>query len=452
MNRASQFKIMALISVLSFSGACGVSYHSPSVKSELDGAPVDIVSLSAKSAVQANASPYTPRQLPAAFFAAAGSGGGTVGAGALPSVPEVPSKARVSLETYPLPDITPEAYRIGMGDVLLLATRNDRSTVEQLSGLLAAQNRRQGYTVRDDGSIAIPDIGTISMAGLTLKEAEDQLFETLMRNQIDPSFSLEVSAFNSQKITVGGAVRTATLVPVTLRPLTLGEALTAAGGLMVKDAEFATIRIYRNGTLYQIPVQTYKQTPAHASKFLRSGDAIYVDTTYDLDRALEFYRAQISVISLRSDARGAALAALQTEINIRRAALNEQRSLFEGRQALGAAPRDYVYMTGEVNSQSRFALPYGQQATLADVLFGQGGFDTTTGNPREIYVLRGQENSDRITAYHLNAGNAAALVTATGFEMRPNDVVFVEEQPITKWSRALQQIFPALLAEARTAI
>jgi len=34
---------------------------------------------------------------------------------------------------------------------------------------------------------------------------------------------------------------------------------------------------------------------------------------------------------------------------------------------------------------------------------------------------------------------------ATRFEMRPNDIVFVEEQPITKWNRAIQQVIPSLI-------
>jgi len=37
------------------------------------------------------------------------------------------------------------------------------------------------------------------------------------------------------------------------------------------------------------------------------------------------------------------------------------------------------------------------------------------------------------------------MTLATKFEMRPNDIVFVEEQPITKWNRVVQQIVPSLL-------
>ena len=452
---ASTVKRVAVVGLLAVASGCGVSYFSPSVEKQVDGAPVTVIPVTMQSIHAANANPYAPKQLPAAFFAGAGGGAGVRGAGALPGQPYIPDESREAMEFRPLPDSVKGPYRIGVGDVVLLSTRGGGSTVEQLSGLLAAQNSRQGYTVRDDGSIAIPEIGAVPVAGLTIKEAEDQLFETLVRNQIDPSFSLEVTEFNSQKVTVGGAVRSSSVVPIGLSPVTLGEAITAAGGLAIKDEEFASIRIYRDGTLYQIPVAIYKDRPDLQKKLMQNGDAVYVDTTYDLDRALEFYQSQLSVIALRSSARTQALSALQTEINIRRGALDESRSTYQALEELGATDRDYVYLAGEVNNQGRFALPYGQQANLADVLFGEGGFDTTTGNPREIYVLRSRSEPGKvgqIFAYHLNATNAAALTLATRFEMRPNDVVFIEEQPITKWGRALQQIFPTVLQAAGSSL
>lgn len=116
--------------------------------------------------------------------------------------------------------------------------------------------------------------------------------------------------------------------------------------------------------------------------------------------------------------------------------------------------REYVYLVGEVNNQSRFPLPYGHTASLADVLYDQGGFDTETGDPSQIYVLRDgvfEGRAGRIVAYHLDASNVVHLMNATEFEMRPRDIVFIEEQPITKWNRALQQLFPALIRQASAA-
>ncbi len=433
--------------------ACGVSYTSPKVKDNDENVPVKVVVLNATTVTEANSSAYTPKSLPNVFYAEAG-GGSFVGAGALPRPPHVPDETPELLTTIAPPTVEPEAYRIGVGDVILLATRGTSSTIEQLSGLLAAQNSRQEYTVRDDGAIAIPEVGAVQLSGMTLEEAEDALFRVLVENQIDPSFSLEIAEFNSQRVAVGGAVKSAALVPITLQPLTLGEALVSAGGLSARDEQFASIRIYRNGSLYQIPVEVYFEESAYRNTVLLDGDAVFVDTTYDLDRALDFYKQKIDVISLRGSARGNSLQALQTEIGIQRATLDERRRNFEARVNFDAEDRDYVYLTGEVETQSRVALPYNRQATLADVLYDEGGFDTTTGNPSQIYVLRSNRGTQtgEIIAYHLDVANAANIVVATRMEMRPNDVVFIEEQPITKWGRSLQQLFPALITTAANAI
>jgi len=444
------FAALMLGSALALTG-CGVSYNVQSVSEQAAGAQVQVVPLTAQNIKAANAAPYTPRSLPAVFYQAAG-GGNLRGAGALPIAPDLPALAPQPLELRVPPAFEAQPYEIGVGDVVLLATKASPSTVEQLSGLLAAQNQRQGYTVRDDGAIAIPDIGEISIAGMTLEEAEAAVFDALVRQGIDPAFSLEVAEFNSKRVAVGGAVAQARLVPITLTRLELGEALTAAGGVTLRDQDYASIRIYRDGTLYQIPVETFFARPELQNVPLKAGDSIYVDSNYDLDRALQFYEQQLSVTQLRSSSRLQALNELQAEIGLRRAALAEQRANFEAREALGAEGRDHVYLAGEVSTQSRFPLPYASQASLADVLFANGGISNTTGDPTEIYVLRGTGEGDTVTAWHLDAGNAAALALATRFEMRPNDVVFVEAQPITKWNRALQQALPTLINTATASV
>ena len=56
-----------------------------------------------------------------------------------------------------------------------------------------------------------------------------------------------------------------------------------------------------------------------------------------------------------------------------------------------------------------------------------------------------------ITAWHLDASNAVNLTLMTRMTMRPDDIVFIEQQPITTWNRALQQALP-LLNQATTAV
>ena len=52
---------------------------------------------------------------------------------------------------------------------------------------------------------------------------------------------------------------------------------------------------------------------------------------------------------------------------------------------------------------------------------------------------------DRVTAYHLDGSNPVNLIRATDMELRPNDIVFVAQQPVTKWNRVVQQLTTSLI-------
>lgn len=438
-------KLIAICGVAILAG-CGAAYI-PSKVSDDDG-KVRILPLTAESVLAANRSIYHPKQLPAVFFQNVGgaSGARNYSGGPQPSLSRPLRPGALTLRVPPTVQTGP--YQIGVGDVLLLATRGSSSTVEELSGLLAAQNRRQGYTVQDDGAIAIPDVGRVRVQGLTLEEAEAQLFQRLLENQIDPSFSLEIAEFNSKRVSIGGAVGRPTVVPVALTPLTLDQALSAAGGVRSTDPDFTSIRLYRDGSLYQIPLDEYLARADLQKTRLASGDSVFVDTEFELDRAQAYFAEQIALANYRQNARVQALNELQAEVNLRRASLNEARDNYQTRLQLDAVDRDYVYLTGEVNKPARFTMPLGRQASLADALYSEGGFSNNTGNPAQIYVLRGSNDPrdfGAVTAWHLDASNAVNVTLATRFELRPNDVVFIAEQPITRWNRVVQQIVPSLI-------
>ncbi|WP_252729620.1 polysaccharide biosynthesis/export family protein [Pacificibacter marinus] len=439
---------VALLMALSLS-SCGTVYHSQKVVAgATDDAKVRVVPVTSQSVLVANRSSYTPHDLPAVFRATAGMGGGLRGAGAVPEPSYTAQTRPNALATRLPPARQPQPYMIGVGDVVLLATPAG-SSVEQLSGLLAAQNSRQGYTVQDDGSIAIPDVGRVSIAGLTLEEAEATLFQSLVSAQIEPTFSLEISQFNSKKVSIGGAVPTPGVVPITLTPLYLDEALAGVGGTTAENMDYTSVRLYRDGSLYQIPLEKLYASDSLQKIPLFPGDSIFVDDTYQLDQASAYFSQQIQLASYRQNARTAALSQLNTEVSLRRAQLAEARANYTAQVQFDATDRDYVYLTGEVKTQGRFPLPLGRQASLADALYeGASGLATTTADPRHIYVLRGSEDPmefDAFTAWKLDTSNVTMLTLATRFELRPNDIVFVAEQPVARWNRLVNQLTPTIL-------
>lgn len=437
-------RLLMCMVVTSFMGGCGTAYISPVLPASSTG--TQVIPLTSETVNAANRAPYTPQQIPPEFFQNASGGSGVSSAGA-PPMPSLTQQQRPAAMIARLPPaVDPGPYRIGVGDVVLLSTRTTGNTVAELSGLLAAQNSRQGYTIQDDGAIAVPDVGRVRLEGLTLEEAEAALFQNLVESRIDPTFSLEIAEFNSKRVSVGGAVGAPAVIPIALTPLSLDEAITGAGGIVTPDVDYAAIRIYRDGSLYQIPLVDYLRAPALQKTRLVAGDSVFVDTVFELEKARAFFEEQITLAQFRRQGQTQALAALGAEIDLQRAALTEARNNFQERVALDAIPRDFVYLTGEVTKPGRFALPFGRQASLADALYAEGGFSTETGNPSQIYVLRGREDdSGAVTALHLDARDVANLLLATRLKLRPNDIVFVAEQPITRWNRMVQQLVPSLI-------
>ena len=93
--------------------------------------------------------------------------------------------------------------------------------------------------------------------------------------------------------------------------------------------------------------------------------------------------------------------------------------------------------------------------TLADVLFVDGGINIQFGDYGEIYLLRAEsdpQSNGGLTAFHLDAENAVNLAVATRMEIRPNDVIFVAEQPVTSWNRVVSQILPQIFFSAASRV
>ena len=94
---------------------------------------------------------------------------------------------------------------------------------------------------------------------------------------------------------------------------------------------------------------------------------------------------------------------------------------------------------GGVNPQI-FTIDPTKRETLADVLFTSGGVLSATSAKRsEVYLLRG---SNPVVAYHLDAQNPTRLIVADAMELRPNDILYVAEQPIVSFNRTLGTILP----------
>ena len=408
---------------------CGIAYQPTSVRDDAS-ANIRVVHLTPETVLEANSSPYTPQSWPTAFV----STDNLEEKNHKLQDPFFASQRLDGVMEWRMLEREPLTYMIGVGDVLTLNMQLKESLGDVLNGLMESQTSQRGFRVQDDGAISIPDIGRVVIGGSTLQEAESAVYQRLLEAGVSPSFSIEINEFNSQKISISGNVKSPGILPLTLQPLYLDEAIYESGGFTISDESFIIVRLYRNESIYQIfGPEVYNQNDTNRI-LLKDGDTIVVDVTDEYDR----------ILGLRQEARAKRLQEIEIETE---AKANDANSLLS-RMKYGSIAREYVYVIGEVLQQSRYTLPFEHKAVLADALLESGGgVSSLTGNPKQIYVLRGAadlKNFAPITALHLDTTNAANFLLATRLELRPKDVVFVGTQPITNWNRMIKQIIPSL--------
>ena len=98
-----------------------------------------------------------------------------------------------------------------------------------------------------------------------------------------------------------------------------------------------------------------------------------------------------------------------------------------------------VFILGGVSPQI-FKINPANRETLADILFTSGGpLSASNAKRSEVYLLRGK---NPVVAYHLDAQSPTRLIVADAMELRPNDILYVAEQTIISFNRALATIVP----------
>ena len=294
-------------------------------------------------------------------------------------------------------------YGIGPGDVinivvwnhpeLVLAPAGSTLTTDS-SGLAAVGN---GFNVSPEGLIQFPLLGTFKIAGLTENKAREEITRRLSKFITDPQVTLRVQAYRSGRVYVDGEVRSPGLQAINDIPMTLPEAISRAGGFTTV-ADRATVAVTRKGvtTMVNMPqLVTLGVNPLHI--MLAAGDMVRVGSREDTK----------------------------------------------------------VYIMGEVTRPLAMPLRNGR-LTLNEALGESGGVNATSGDPRQIYVVRsrsgdgasvpdanGTATSTTPEIYHLDANSPTAYALAEGFELKSRDVVFVDPVPLVIWNRIISLILPS---------
>lgn len=139
------------------------------------------------------------------------------------------------------------------------------------------QNNRFVYEVRPDGTVELPELGPVHLAGLNIDEAETKLEKGYSENYINPLALIEVT--NQRVLIFPGEAGVASVVPLTNPNTSLLEVLALSGGIRARgDArKVKLIRRGENGqTIHQFDLSSIDGLQ-YANTTVQAGDIIYVE-------------------------------------------------------------------------------------------------------------------------------------------------------------------------------
>lgn len=276
---------------------------------------------------------------------------------------------------------SPKPYAIGPGDVLNIIVWGHPDV--NLPPATTVNSDVGGYTVNNEGFVQFPFVGLIKLSGLTEAQARKTLTTQLAKYLKDPQLTLRIQAYRSSRVYLDGEVRTPGLQAINDIPMTLPEALARAGGL-TPQADRSAVAVTRQGVTTVVNLERLTAEGINPNRILLvNGD-------------------MVRVLS-REDAK--------------------------------------VFVMGEVLKPSATPLRYGR-LSLNEALGENGGVNPTSGDPKQIYVVRSQ-NGQNPQIFHLDASSPTAYALAEGFALKARDVVYVDPAPLVRWNRVISLILPS---------
>ena len=302
-------------------------------------------------------------------------------------------------------------YKVGPQDVLRIIVWNHpeltfpqfafSNVTSELGGAYSPfyqTSQENGFVVNSDGSIFFPFVGSIGVAGLTTGEIRAKLSQALTAYIKKPQLSVSVVGFHSQQYQLAGAVMKPGLYPITNVPITVSQAIDAAGG-----------------AIRSLP----SVTNPSAALSLSLADLGHVILVNDRQR---------EVLNLR---------------DFYRYGNQQQDRLVRAGDIIEVPDNtfDQVHLIGEVLKPGNYAIS-GGELNLAQALGEAGGLNLNTANPARIFVFRGAYEKPQV--FWLNARSPDTMLLATQFELKPQDVVFVATSGLGAWNRVVSQILPTV--------
>lgn len=167
-------------------------------------------------------------------------------------------------------------YRLGVEDIVQLY-------VVDAPELTLPGGAQSGYRVEPDGAIQLPFLGRVPADGLTPEALRTEIAVRLRQYIANPQVDVRVTGFNARHVAVVGAVARPSRQPLTTTPLTVIDAINAAGGFTA-GAEASHVVLIRNGSEQAVELDGFLSRGA-PTPVLRDGDVLRVEPGRSATRA-----------------------------------------------------------------------------------------------------------------------------------------------------------------------
>lgn len=276
----------------------------------------------------------------------------------------------------PPPDPGVYSYRVGAGDQLRVLSWTTPERTQEGSDLMPVE----GPVVDERGQFFYPFVGNVRAQGRTVTEIRDDLTERLRQYIADPQVEVAVQQFSAHKATITGEIGQPGPTVLTNVPMRLLDLVNSAG--ITPDSDLRQVVIRRRGAEYRVNLRAFMERGEHGQNpILLPGDLVYVPPLAD----------------------------------------------------------NKVFTFGEIGVGE---MPLGpEKMSLTEVLAAKGGIDRIRADARGVFVFRRTKVSpDGFDVYQFDLREASTLMLASEFAMAPLDIVFVTNDPITRWNDTVGKV------------
>ena len=187
-------------------------------------------------------------------------------------------------------DAKDEGYTLAPNDRLQLQlySNNGQRLMAMTAGSLEdgrvnnlLQNQQRGlfsYRVEPDGTVDLPEVGSLHLQGLTLEEAEVAIEEAYESEYVDPYAMLQV--VNNRVLVFPGEAGQATVITLQNQNTSVIEALAQAGGIRQRGRSQEVKLIRQQGDenlIYSMDLSTVDGMNA-ARRIVQANDILYVES------------------------------------------------------------------------------------------------------------------------------------------------------------------------------